>query len=91
VRRGKTWRMPSPAPPSSAGSRRYLAEDIAQRLGHSADYWLRKARRKEVPHRRVGRSIWWEDEDVQQIIAAALVAPVDPLASAVPRRRRAHP
>lgn len=67
---------------------RLLATDLAERAGHSADYWLRRARRKEIPHRKVGRSIWWEEEDVEQIIAAALVKPHDPLASSVSRRRR---
>lgn len=67
---------------------RHTATDLAERMGHSPDYWLRKARRQEVPHRKVGRSIWWEEEDVQQIITDALVNPIDPLASAVPRRRR---
>lgn len=67
---------------------RYTAGDLADRIGHSADYWLRRARKGEIPHRKVGRSIWWEEEDVQQIIDAALVKPHDPLASAVPRRRQ---
>lgn len=66
---------------------RHTATDVASRVGHTADYWLRKARRQEVPHRKVGRSIWWEEEDVQQIIADALVKPYDPLATAVSRRR----
>jgi hypothetical protein len=64
------------------------ASDLSTRIGHSPDYWLRKARRHEVPHRRNGRLIWWEEEDVQQIIADALVKPHDPLQSVVPRRRR---
>lgn len=67
---------------------RNTATDLSARIGHSADYWLRKARRKEVPHRRDGRLIWWEDEDVEQIIAGALVTPDDPLKSVVKRRRR---
>ncbi|NKY08925.1 DNA-binding protein [Cellulomonas hominis] len=56
---------------------RILAAELAERLGHSADYWLRKARRREIPHRKVGRSIWWEEEDVQRILSDALVEPVE--------------
>lgn len=82
--------MPSPLPhaPNAVPGRRYTAADLAERVGHSPDYWMRKASRQEVPHRKVGRSIWWEEEDVDQIIADALVKPFDPLASVVPRRRR---
>lgn len=77
-----------PHAPNAIPGRRYSAADLAERAGHSPDYWLRKARRQEVPHRKVGRSIWWEEEDVQEIIADALVKPGDPLASVVPHRRR---
>jgi hypothetical protein len=70
--------MPSLTLPSSH-ERRYLAADLADRLGHSPDYWMRQARRKTIPHRRMGRDVWWEEEDVQQIVSAALVEPVEPV------------
>lgn len=55
--------------------------DLAERLGKSADYWYRKAARREVPHRRLGRTVRFTEEDVAAILDAALVTPTDPLAS----------
>lgn len=62
--------------------------DVATRLGKSANYWLRKARRKEVPHRRIGQSVMFTEADVEQILAASYVEPVDPLRSVTARSRR---
>lgn len=61
--------------------------DLAERIGKSADYWLRKARAKQVPHRRIGRSVRFTEDDVQAILAAALVTPNDPLTSLTPGSR----
>ena len=68
---------------------RFTATDLADRIGHSADYWLRAARAGRVPYRRLGRVIWWEPEDVAQIVAAAYVEPADALRSHTSRSRAA--
>lgn len=54
-------------------------DELAARLGKSADYWLREARAKRVPHRRLGRDIRFTEADVDAILTAALVRTVDPL------------
>lgn len=61
--------------------------EVAERLGKSADYWLRKASRKEVPHVRLGRSVRFTEEDVAEIVARAHVRPADPLTSQTPGSR----
>lgn len=53
--------------------------ELATRLGKSADYWLREARAKRIPHRRLGRHIRFTEADVTAILAAAFVQTVDPL------------
>lgn len=53
--------------------------ELAARLGKSSDYWLREARAKRVPHRRIGRDIRFTEADVASILAAAFVQTVDPL------------
>lgn len=55
------------------------ADDLATRLGKSADYWLREARAKRIPHRRIGRDIRFTEADVEAILTAAYVKAVDPL------------
>lgn len=61
--------------------------EVAARLGKSADFWLRKARRREVPHRRIGRTVAFTEADVESILAASQVTPLDPMRSVAPRRR----
>lgn len=53
--------------------------DLASRLGKSPDYWLREARAKRVPHRRIGRDIRFTEDDVDAILSASFVKAVDPL------------
>lgn len=53
-------------------------DQMAEQLGHSSIYWTREARAKRVPHRRIGRSIRFAEEDVAAIVAAALVEPSRP-------------
>jgi hypothetical protein len=65
------------------------ARELSARLGHSADYWTRLARAKKVPHRRIGRDLWWTEEDVAAIVRAALVEPADPLRSQTQASRQA--
>jgi hypothetical protein len=45
-------------------------EDLSALLGRSADWWARKARRKEVPHLRIGSSIRFTAAHFAQIVAA---------------------
>ena len=58
-------------------------QDMSELLGRSADWWARKARKKEVPHTRIGSSIRFTAAHVAQIVAANEVpatsnaAPVD--------------
>lgn len=59
----------------------HTPEALAERLGKSEDYWKRAARRREVPHVRLGRTIRFTDDDVAAIVAAAHVDVDDPLAS----------
>lgn len=63
------------------------ADDLAGRLGKTGDYWLRQARARKVPHRRIGASILWAPADVDAILADAYQEPVDPLRSVVSKRR----
>lgn len=51
-------------------------DELADRIGKSGDYWTKAARAKRVPHRRLGRSIRFTEDDVTAILAAALVKPV---------------
>lgn len=66
-------------------SRLLTPDEAAERLGHSADYWKRRARRKEVPHVRIGAAVRFTEADIEAIIAAARVEPVDPLRSITTR------
>ena len=50
-------------------------EGLANLLGRSADWWARKARKKEIPHFRVGKTIMFTADHVAQIIAANEVQP----------------
>lgn len=61
---------------------------VAERLGKSADYWLRRARRREVPHRRIGRTVSFSEADVEAILSAAQVEALDPMRTSVSPRRR---
>lgn len=61
--------------------------DLAARLGKTADYWQRKAARREIPHRRIGRDVRFTEADVDAILAASLIAPVDVLAAQTPGSR----
>lgn len=60
------------------------ADDVAQRLGKTADYWLRKARKGEIPHRKIGRSRMWTEKDIEVFLESVKV---DPLLSVVQRRK----
>lgn len=50
-------------------------DELAERIGKSGDYWTKAARAKRVPHRRLGRSIRFTEDDVVAILEAALVTP----------------
>jgi len=76
------------------------ADDMSERLGHSAWWWRNEARARRVPHVRMGRVVRWTDEHVAQIVAARQVAAqaeavtgavveADPLRSQSPRSRSA--
>jgi len=62
---------------------------LVGRLGKSADYWVRKAKTGEVPHRRIGRTIGFTEDDVRAILDAAYRPARDPLRDDLaPRSRR---
>lgn len=62
-------------------------EDMAARLGHSADWWQRRAAAKTVPHHRDGRRVWFTEDDITAYLAQTAVAPGDPLRSQTDRSR----
>lgn len=64
-------------------------EDMAERLGHSADWWQRRASARAVPHHRDGRRVWFTEADVDAYLAQTAVAPErdDPLRSQTGRSR----
>jgi hypothetical protein len=68
-------------------------EELAARLGKSADFWKKAARAGRVPHRRIGRSIAFTEEDAAQILENAKVEVVDPLRlqTSLSRARTASP
>ena len=63
-------------------------EQVADRLGKSADYWARQARRKGAPHVRLGRSIRFTEADVAEIVRRAHVDVADPLRTQTPASQR---
>lgn len=63
---------------------------LAAILGKSADYWTKEARARRVPHRRIGRSIRFTQDDIDQIVAAAAVAPAPATASGLAPKSAAH-
>lgn len=71
-------------------TRLLTVDEVVERLGKSRDYWLRKARARQVPHVRIGRDVKFTEADVAAIVAASRVAvsaaDVDPLLAAVPQR-----
>lgn len=66
--------------------------DMAVRLGHSADWWKRRAADRTVPHHRDGRKVWFTEDDVATYLELTAVAPqrVDPLRSQTSRSRAAQ-
>jgi excisionase family DNA binding protein len=64
-------------------------EDMSARLGHSADWWQRRAAAKTVPHHRDGRRIWFTDDDVTAYLEQTAISPTDPLKSQTDRSRGA--
>lgn len=64
-------------------------EDMAARLGHSPDWWQRRASARLVPHHRDGRRVWFTEDDVTAYLAQTAVAPDrdDPLRSQTGRSR----
>jgi len=61
----------------------YTPDDVAAKLGKTADYWLRQARAGKIPHRRIGASIRFTASDVTAYVESKKV---DPLLSVVGRR-----
>ena len=69
------------------------AEQAADLLGreHISPYTLlQRARRKEIPHRRFGRRIFWTVEDIEQIKTNAYVPPAPRIAQSAGSRARNH-
>ena len=64
-------------------------EDMAERLGHSPDWWQRRASARAVPHHRDGRRVWFTEADVDAYLAQTAVTAehADPLRSQTGRSR----
>lgn len=69
-------------------ARTLTAVEVADLLGKTPAWWLAQARQKKVPHRRIGRSVLFTEDDIDEYLATSRVTPIDPLQSAVPSRRR---
>lgn len=68
----------------------YTPEEAGPKVGHTA-YWMRrKAQKKLIPHRKVGRQLLFTDADLDEILRMSLVqpAPVTPATSPARKPRR---
>lgn len=62
---------------STNPARHYTAEEVSELLGGkpSPATLLEWARKKQVPHRKIGHFVRWTGEDIEQISNEAHVAP----------------
>jgi hypothetical protein len=67
----------------------HTPQEVAEVWGHTADWWTKRARRGEVPHRVVGREVRFTDADLARILADAAVEPTAPDPTGLSPRSRA--
>jgi hypothetical protein len=70
--------------------RLYDAEEAAAFIpGKTANWMTTRARNGTIPCTRIGRTYYWTDADIEEIIAAGRQQPVTVLAGRTPARKRA--
>lgn len=62
--------------------------EVAGRLGKTAEWWRKQAKAKRIPHHRLGRTVAFTEDDLEEILAQSKVAPFDPLRTITDRSRQ---
>lgn len=57
--------------PASVGKMFLTVDEAAQRLGVTVSWIYERTRRKQIPHRKLGKFVRFTEEDLQKISEAA--------------------
>jgi hypothetical protein len=65
----------------------YTPEEAGPKVGHTGSWMRRKAQKKLIPHRKVGRKTMFTDADIDEILRMFLVRPAPRAPATSPARK----